>query len=240
MTEQDTQNTQPAPVVPEEPEPSSFRLISTLGLGGFFAGLALVAVYLYTLPLINANKAEALQKAIFQVLPGCARYDTYVLSGNTLQLFTGNQERQEGSNQDDLPRIYAGYDSLDRFIGFAIPGEEPGFQDVIGAILGYDPVKKEIIGFQVLECKETPGLGDKIYKDDQFQENFTALAVDPKILPVKRGEKTRPNEVETITGATISSKAVVRLLNKTMNSWRAAIDRFMESNQLGTKPENNE
>jgi len=71
----------------------------------------------------------------------------------------------------------------------------------------------------VLESRETPGLGDKIIYDEQFHENFVELAVEPTIVGVKRGEKTNPNEVDTITGATISSNAVIAILNGSSQKW---------------------
>ena len=116
--------------------------------------------------------------------------------------------------------------------GFAIPGAEPGFQDIIGAIYGYSAPAKTIVGFQVLESKETPGLGDKIFKDMDFVANFNALAVEPEIEAVKKGEKTSENQVETITGATISSKAIVRLLNKSVEKWQQPIEEYMKLNEI--------
>jgi electron transport complex protein RnfG len=85
-----------------------------------------------------------------------------------------------------------------------------------------------IIGLKVLESKETPGLGDKIFKDADFQLNFTALQVLPEIESVKKGEKQRENQVEAITGATISSNAIVRLLNDSMEKWREPIANYMQ------------
>ncbi len=38
--------------------------------------------------------------------------------------------------------------------------------------------------------------------------------------------------METIAGATISSKAVVRLLNKTMAIWQQTIDDYIKENNL--------
>jgi electron transport complex protein RnfG len=72
---------------------------------------------------------------------------------------------------------------------------------------------------EVLESRETPGLGDKIYKDAAFQENFVKLSVEPEIVTVKKGSKAAANEVEAITGATISSKAIVKIMNNTHKEW---------------------
>jgi electron transport complex protein RnfG len=216
-----------------EPAPSSFRLIFSLGAAGFFSGLLLVSVYIYTLPLIEANKTEALQKAIFKVLPGCQSYATLELIDAQLQeVGPSDSQQNKGTQRTDSPKIFAGFDGSGHLIGFAIPSSEPGFQDVIGAIYGYDATEELIIGFEVLESKETPGLGDKIFKDKDFQTNFTSLSIEPEILAVKKGAKTNPYEVETITGATISSKAIIRMLNNSMNEWKPAISNYMKQNEL--------
>lgn len=206
-------------------EYSSSRLITTLGFAGFLSGLLLVAAYLYTLPMIEANKAKALEKAIYQVLPGCTNFETLVLTNGKLDVIK-ELKATAGSKADKS--IYAGYDDAGQFVGFAIPSEEPGFQDLIVGIFGYQPEQNMIVGFEILESKETPGLGDKIIKDRAFRVQFESLSSKPTIVAVKRGEKQKPNEVEAITGATISSKTVVRLLNNGVEEWQAAMEDFMK------------
>lgn len=212
-------------------EPSSMQMIMTLAVAGFFSGFILVCAYVFTLPQIERNKEEALQEAVYRVLPGCKKFDAMIL-------VNGELSRQENQSDRSVPRIFLGYNEKGSVIGFAIPGNEPGFADMLRIIYGFDGVGKMVIGYEVLDSKETPGLGDKIYKDKHFVSNFTALAVDPKIEPVKTGKKTKPNQVETITGATISSKAIVRAMQKSLDTWRTAIDAYVHKNQLtyGTKP----
>ena len=84
-----------------------------------------------------------------------------------------------------------------------------------------------IVGFEVLDTKETPGLGDKIIKDQHFRSSLTILKVDPEIVAVKPGEKTAANQVETITGATISSKTVIKMLEKTIRRWLPMIEDYL-------------
>ncbi len=219
------------PQINEEQDPSSFKLVFALGIAGLLSGIILVSTFIYTNPFIKANKEAAIQRAIFKVLPECESYVPLKLEdGKLIEKVVGADNKEE-SDKDEL-LIYAGYKANKELIGFAIPGSEPGFQDIIATMFGYDDIKKVIIGFEVLESKETPGLGDKIFKDADFQTNFTALTVDPEIVPVKKGEKQKPNEVEAITGATISSKAVVRLLNKTMDIWQTNIDDYIKQNNL--------
>lgn len=220
-------------ITPEEQETSSFRIIATLGVAGFISGLALVGIYLFTLPMIEANKEEALRKAIYEVLPNCSDYKTLVLNGKQLMEDTG--KKKKGAEKDDIQYVYAGFDDQGQSVGYAVPAAEAGFQDIIALIYGYDAKEKKIIGFHVLDSKETPGLGDKIQKDEDFLANFNDLNVEPDIVPVKKGQKANPNEMECITGATISSKAVCRILNNAMDRVKEAIDAYdRENNKSGS------
>ena len=75
-----------------------------------------------------------------------------------------------------------------------------------------------IVGMAVLESKETPGLGDKIEKDAAFLANFERLdvtvAADGRSLVhplelVKPNQKTRPWQIDGISGATVTKDAIV-------------------------------
>ncbi len=220
-----------------EKEPSSFKLVFTLGIAGLLSGIILVGTFIYTKPMIQANKDAAIQRAIFKVLPECTTYSTLKMEDGALVLKVADDSKKEEADKEEL-LIYSGFNAAEELIGFAILGSEPGFQDVIGALFGYDAINKVIIGFEVLESKETPGLGDKIFKDADFQTNFKALAVTPEIIAVKPGTKQNANEVETITGATISSKAVVRLLNETMQIWEVTIETYINDNELKVSDKN--
>jgi len=191
------------------------HLIATLGLAGFLSGVCLVGAYIYTRPLIQAARAKAMEAAIYEVLPGCKRFEVFALSG-------GKLTRQKAGGGEN--RVFAGYDSEGKVIGYAIQSEISGFQDVINALFGYVPQNRSIIGLKILESRETPGLGEKIFKDPAFAENFKQLQVDPEIRLVKKGEKQKANEVDAITGATISSKAVVGLLNNGVRKWKEVLE----------------
>ncbi len=211
--------------IAEEKEPSSFRLIFTLGLAGFLSGLVMVGSYLFSKPFIEANKAAAIKKAIFKVLPDCSSFKT--LEQKKGEIFLYDSKKNMPSAKGETPKLaYIGYNKSHQVVGYAILGTEIGFADIISVMMGYDAAKKTIIGYEVLESKETPGLGDKIFKDQNFLKNFKALITEPEILFAKTGEKQKPNEVEAISGATISSKAVIRLLNKAMKEWKGPIEHF--------------
>ena len=200
------------------------RLIVTLGIAGFFSGLVLVTVFLATQPLILRNQAEALEAAIYRVLPGSTTRKAFVLEDGALV--------QVKNDQGGLPlsdAVFGAYDDNGKLVGYGIPSEGAGFQDTIKLIYGYDPESQNIVGMEVLESKETPGLGDKIIKDQDFVGSFKALSIEPEVVAVKPGASTNPNEVDTISGATISSKAVIKIINEGNRRWLDLVSQIEKS-----------
>jgi electron transport complex protein RnfG len=200
-----------AQAIEARPEPSSVKLAMTLFVAGLLSGLVLFGVFELTKPTIKANQRRALERAVYKVVPGAASMQKLVPEGKKLVV-------PSGTGGDDIEAIYAAYDEDGRFIGYAIPNEGAGFADTVKLIFGYDPVKKVVTGMEVLESRETPGLGDKIYKDQKFVDNFKDLAVEPQVVVTKKG-RSAPHEVDAITGATISSRAVVKIINEANKHW---------------------
>lgn len=203
--------TTPMTIESKPSEPSGLRLVFVLAFAGLLSGLTIVGAYEATLPIITANNQRALERAVFKVVPGSEKLQGLIVAEGSVE--------PAGEDPDERPSVYAAYDADGRFVGYAIACEGPGFQDTIRLLYGYDPTTRRITGMEVLESRETPGLGDKITKDAHFRANFKALVVDPQIVVVKNGEKTQDNQVDAITGATISSKAVVKILNTSNGRW---------------------
>ena len=55
-----------------------------------------------------------------------------------------------------------------KLIGVAVEAMGQGYADTIHFLYGYDPINQRIIGFKVLESKETPGIGSRIETDKRF------------------------------------------------------------------------
>jgi len=197
-------------------EPRAARLVATLTLAGLLSGVAIASVHEITQPRIQSNKALALREAVFHVVPGADSIQACTLRDGRIAVLG------PGEDTPDLA-VYATFDAQGAPIGYAIPAEGAGFQDAIKLLFGYEPRTQRIVGMQVLESRETPGLGDKIIKDAHFLENFSALDASGTLVLVKKGAKAHAHEVDAITGATISSRAVVRILNDALDTWRAAL-----------------
>ena len=196
-----------------QPEPGSLRLIMTMGVAGLAAGLILVSVYMLTLPKIQENLYNDMQLAIKSVLDGTESTTTWLLENGELVPYDGpDGVLPEGE------AVYAGFNGEGNLIGYAVPAQGAGFQDTVKVVYGFDPAQMLIIGLAVLDpLLETPGLGDKIRSDPAFVASFVALEIEPEI--VGAAERNAPNEVDLISGATITSAAVVKILNESTTVW---------------------
>jgi electron transport complex protein RnfG len=211
---------EPASGEPEEEKVSTFRLVATLAVAGILAGILIALVNQHTKPIIDAYRAEQLRLAVYEVLPEAANYTTFYLVEGAL-----SQTLPSGAKESEFKRVYAGYSEAGEPVGLAMSRGESGFQDVILVIFGFDPAGGTLSGMKVLESKETPGLGDKIFKDQPWVDQFFAGPQTP-LVPVKPGAgKGLPGEIDTITGATISSKAVIAIINNAIAEWEPVLEK---------------
>ena len=81
------------------------------------------------------------------------------------------------------------------------------------------------MGMKVLDSKETPGLGDKIVKDTAFIDGFQDVGTP--LVGVKKGQGNGGHdEVVMITGATISSRAVIKIINDRLEALKGPVDKY--------------
>lgn len=201
--------------VPAQADVPSWRLLATLGGAGAIAGLLIVLAFIVTRPPIERYRAMQLRAAIEEVLRAPARADTLFLVGGALT------DRPPAASKG-IERIYRGLDGAGRTTGYAIVASEAGFQDQIQLMFGWSAASGEVLGIRILSTKETPGLGDKIEKP-YFTSQF-AGAVAP-LLGVKdsTAKGTNASAIVMITGATISSRTVIREINNAVVRWRPLV-----------------
>lgn len=101
-------------------------------------------------------------------------------------------------------------------IGFAFVAEGSGFADKIKLVITADAKFETTLGFGVLLSNETPGFGDKINKPKHyFVKQFTGTPAK-KLELAKIGDWKKiddDTEIIAITGATVTSDAVVSIFN---------------------------
>jgi electron transport complex protein RnfG len=125
----------------------------------------------------------------------------------------------------DSVEVYPGFYN-NEFVGAAIIGStEKGFSGLIKVMVGFKP-DGTIQNIEVLEQKETPGLGTKM-KDDKFLAQFRGKNPSAFNLKVTKDG----GEVDALTGATITSRAFG-------DAVQMAYDEFMKNNSSLLEPKN--
>lgn len=166
-------------------------MLATLTIIGVISGGVLSGINGWAEPKIIANRKAETERAIFVVQNEATNY----------------------KKVDDVNfELYEVFDDSSNSLGYALPYEGNGFQGNIRLIVGVSKETDKVLGLEVLEQVETPGLGTKV-TESPFTDQFKNLVVTPEIKSVKGVEPQNPNEVQAITGATISSKAIVRIVN---------------------------
>lgn len=192
---------------------SSFAMVATLGIVAMLSGLLVVITWQLTFAPIEENKRIMIEKAIFQVIPNAQYRQSYTITDEGLI---------PGDEGKGLP-FFAAFDKTGKLRGIALASAAQGYAGMVNLLYGYDPQCACIRGFSIIKMAETPGLGDKILTDENFLANFNALdaqlnsdnsALNNPIISVKHGSKSNPWEVDAISGATITSKAVAKAINQ--------------------------
>lgn len=163
---------------------------------GLISGALLSTVGILTKERIALNKQLEIENAIITVVQGT----------HTSEIIY---------EEKDLV-VYGSKDENNQLIGFAVYASGTGFQDKIILMYGTNPTFTKIYRLTILEQKETPGLGAKITDKDaflQFWENKDSSQPLTLRKPAARSpEELSPFEVNTITGATISSESVLTIV----------------------------
>lgn len=191
------------------PQPPGLRMVRLLGTVSLVCGVLIVGTNLATSSRIRHNQEIIMRNSVAELLPGIQKQIVYGIEpSGELKILPGIEA--EGK------RLIAGYGASGRFLGVVIETSDRGYADVISAMYAYSPEKREIVGFKVVDMRETPGLGDKIRSDPEFSKNFEGLDTTHPITVVKHGAKKHASEIDAISGATISSRAVGRMLEKSV------------------------
>lgn len=125
------------------------------------------------------------------------------------------QTKKSEKLQIEDQAVYKLSGSDGKFFAYAFIAEGEGYQGVIKILAIIDPALSKLEGIEVVESSETPGLGAKI-NDQPFDSQFKGLSVTSDIECTKE-KPSKGNQIEAITGATVSSLAVVNILNKSLD-----------------------
>ena len=173
------------------------RLTVTLLLICAVVAAALAGVNAITKDKIAAIKAEKTQKAIQAVLPGCVTVKEVAFTDDT-----GLVTKVYQSDMSLSSNFGAAF-------GYAVEVAPTGFGGEITMMVGVSATG-EVLGISIISHAETPGLGAVAAADNDkgvsFREQFAGL-----ISGITIGDGD--NQVDALSGATISSQAIVDGVN---------------------------
>jgi len=119
--------------------------------------------------------------------------------------------------------VYRALDADGKQVGWVIAASGQGFADRIELLVGVDQDLNKITGLYILDQKETPGLGNKIV-EAKWRNQFDGKAVMPPLV-VTKTTPDKENQIQGVTGATISSDSVIGIVNTAVEQFREELSR---------------
>lgn len=170
----------------------TITLISSAAVGG---------VYMITKEPIEQAKVAAVNDALNQVLP---EYEA--TTSQTIEV-------------NSLPIVAHTATVADKAVGYAVESiSKNGFGGTVRLMVGFDTVGK-IININVLEQKETPGLGTKMTDEGNV---LLASFKDKNASEINMTVKKDGGDVDALTAATISSRAYAEAVAVAYEAFKVA------------------
>ena len=151
------------------------------------ATLVSVAHWLTAEPIASKNQRLRLA-AMREVLPQAENFIEFpaTLSGDIVRVFQGAP------------------------VGYVVELSPEGYSGKINVIVGISSADKSVAGVRILKHTETPGLGS-LAASEAFYRKFDNKPLIPlKVVKNKQGD----DEIDALTGATITTNAIVDAVNQ--------------------------
>lgn len=183
---------------------TTITLISSAAVGG---------VYLITEEPIAAAKVAAVDAALEQVLP---EYEA--TTSQTIEV-------------NDMPIVAHTATVAGKAVGYAIESiSKNGFGGAVRLMVGFD-TNGTILNINVLEQKETPGLGTKMAEEGN---PLLASLKDKKAAEVNMTVRKDGGDIDALTAATISSRAYAEAVAIAAEAFEVAAGWQSEADDVAT------
>ncbi len=189
--------------------PSSIKpvLIVPVVLITMVAGGALALVNAATVDRIAESKANEKKEALAAVMPAFANDPT-----TRSVAVDVDPEEDDG---DEL-RFFAGLDEAGQVTGWGVESRtDTAYSGDLSLVFGVDAAGK-VQSVRVLEQRETPGLGTKV-AEDPFLDAYEGQTLGGFDFRVRKDG----GQIEAISGATISSRAVSLCIQQGLEEFAA-------------------
>lgn len=181
-------------------------------------GSALAAVQVNLSGIISANKLNETLDRAPELVPGTGSGTAAGQASTAVEVAPGSVSINTGTKTVTYPLYRVSRNGT--LAGWVLKAGGQGYADKIELLLGLDPDQETITGLFVLEQKETPGLGNKIITPE-WRGQFVGKKTKAPLTVVKKGKAD--NAIDAITGATISSRSVTAIVNRTIGDVRGRL-----------------
>ena len=175
-------------------------------IAAFCFGLLIAVANAAWAPRIEANRIKKLSDLMQGLLPNANSFpmETKV----TIKSAKGKK------TEVTIYKALSDPNNANTCIGWAFNASGPGFADKIELVVAVDKNFEAFACFAVLSSNETPGFGDQVALPD-YRDQYNNAPVTNLEL-VKTGDKDKIDaEIVAVSGATVSSEAVVKIINNT-------------------------
>lgn len=198
-----------------------------LGIISIITAVSVGVTYVTTKEKIRQKEEARRMEALLTVLPG--------LEGQPQEVTPPGAAPEE--------KVYRGLDKDQKVIGYAALGQAQGYSSTIKTMVGLSPDMQKVLSIKILTQGETPGLGTRVMEiattktlwkllmgggaspaaaeplTPWFQEQFKDKALN-QLTVVREADPTR---IQAITGATISTRAVVASVENGVKKIKAVV-----------------
>ena len=174
-------------------------------VASFCFGLLIAVTSAALSPRIRQNEINKRNRMVTVLLPEAK---DFILLDEQIEI-------QSPQGKKEKVEIYKAMSEAGQCVGWSFEAVGSGFADKIKLVIALDKNFEKIAGFDVLSSNETPGFGDQI-KYDYYRDQFKgAPAGELKLVTI--GERSKiDSEIVAISGATISSEAVVEIVSNSV------------------------
>jgi len=122
--------------------------------------------------------------------------------------------------QENFPAIEKVYSINDTPAAFVTSGT--GYEGVIKTLVVMDTEKKQIAGIHILEQGDTPDYADPIM-ETWFTDRFKGIGLFEYLNRVVL-DPEKPTDIVQVTGASVSSQAVINNVNSAIGAWNYIVN----------------
>lgn len=179
----------------EEKEFGIFKVAFNLAIACLVSGVIIGTTYYFTAPIAAQKSADMKQQSM----------KALISDADSFKEIDGKEGWFEA-------------DKAGKVIGYVVPAESKGFSGTISMLVAVG-VDGKVLKYDILSSNETPGLGDNASKEP-FKSQFNGKTSD-QLVVVK--DPALKDNIQAMTGATITSKAVTKGIKEAVEEVTAYI-----------------